>query len=133
MPLTIQITQQKLLSTSPARVKRAHIVPASKMRSRWPVRAPVRDPETYQIIGAAMEVHRVLGCGFLEAVYRAALLAELMIRRVPCRAELKASSGLGPVDEAQAINYMKVSGLRKALDLNFGVRSLQHRRLVLGL
>ena len=103
------------------------------MRSRWPVRAPVRDPETYQIIGAAMEVHRVLGCGFLEAVYRAALLAALMIRRVPCRAELKASSGLGPVDEAQAINYMKVSGLRKALVLNFGVGSLQHRRLVLGL
>jgi hypothetical protein len=44
--------------------------------------------QTYSIIGAAMKVHRVLGCGFLEAVYRAALLAELQVRGVPCQAEV---------------------------------------------
>ena len=121
-----------------------------------------RDRETYQIIGAAMEVHRVLGCGFLEAVYRGALLAELLMRGVTARTEVtfpivykgrplsafyradivcfdsviveaKASSGLSRVDEAQAINYMKASKLRKSLLLNFGLRSLQYRRLVLEL
>jgi len=132
------------------------------MRTRSGLSTLVGDPETYLIIGAAMEVHRVLGCGFLEAVYRAALLAELILRGAPCRTEVifpisykestlpvhyradivcfgsvkvevKASSALGPIDQAQAINYMKVSGLRKALVLNFGSRTLQHRRLVLGL
>ena len=47
--------------------------------------------------------------------------------------EVKASSGLTRIDEAQAINYLKVSGLKRALVLNFGLRSLQHRRFVLGL
>ena len=47
--------------------------------------------------------------------------------------EIKAASGLTRVDEAQAINYMKVSGLKRALVLNFGLRSLQQRRFVLGL
>jgi len=122
----------------------------------------VPDSETYLIIGAAMEVHRVLGCGFLEAVYRGALLAELLLKGIPARTEvrfpvhykngvlpvyycadlvcfdsviveIKAASGLTRVDEAQAINYMKVSGLKRALVLNFGLRSLQQRRFVLGL
>ena len=48
----------------------------------------VPDNETYLIIGAAMEVHRVLGCGFLEAVYRAALLAELLLRGIPAKSEV---------------------------------------------
>jgi GxxExxY protein len=126
------------------------------------VPAHVPDNETYLIIGAAMEVHRVLGCGFLEAVYHAALLAELLLRGIPVRTEVsfpvsykngplpvyyradlmcfdsviveaKASSGLTRIDEAQAINYMNVSGLKRAPVLNFGLRSLQHRRFVLGL
>ncbi len=118
------------------------------------------DPETYTVIGAAMEVHRILGCGFLESVYRAALVAELQLRDVPTAAEVpfkvfyrtrelpvlfradlvcfesivvevKSKVGLGGIDVAQAINYLKVSTLRKALLLNFGTLSLQHRRVVL--
>lgn len=122
---------------------------------------PIRDPQTYAIIGAAIEVHRQLGCGFLEKVYRVALREELRELGVPCEAEItyriwyknkplavryradivcfnavivevKASVGLSRVDEAQAINYLKVSGLHRALVLNFGTRMLQYRRLVLG-
>ena len=46
--------------------------------------------------------------------------------------ELKATRGLGDADTAQALNYLKATGLRRALLLNFGGASLQHRRVVLG-
>jgi len=45
------------------------------------------DTETFRIIGAAMEVHRRLGCGFLEAVYREALAIEFRERHIPFRTE----------------------------------------------
>lgn len=113
---------------------------------------------SYAIVGAAMEVHRVLGPGFLEAVYQAALAHELALRDIQFEQfrrlpviykgvlvgeyeadlvvedkvilELKAVSKLHPAHEAQAINYLAATGLRLVILLNFGVPSLQHKRLV---
>jgi GxxExxY protein len=119
------------------------------------------DPRTYEIIGAAMEVHRQLGCGFLESVYQEALALELKDREIPFRrellfpvcykghrlnsqfrpdficfdsviVELKALSALSSIDDSQIINYLKVTGYHTGLLLNFGTRSLQQRRFVLG-
>ena len=118
-----------------------------------------KDPQTYAIFGAAMEVHRVLGCGFLEAVYPEALAMELTIRGVPFHrevpipvmykgsmlsvgyradsicfnrvlVELKAISKLGSVEDAQILNYLKASDLPVSLLLNFGGRSLECKRMV---
>ena len=118
-----------------------------------------KDPQTYAIIGAAMEVHRVLGCGFLEAVYQEALAMELSLRGIPFKreviipvmykdsmlsvgyradficfnrvlVELKAISKLGSVEDAQIVNYLKASHLPVSLLLNFGGRSLESKRMV---
>jgi GxxExxY protein len=50
--------------------------------------AEERDPQTYAIIGAAMEIHRQLGHGFLEAVYRDAALIEFPLRQIPFEKEV---------------------------------------------
>jgi GxxExxY protein len=118
-----------------------------------------RDEQTYAIIGAAMEVHRELGPGFLEAVYQDALAIELELRGIPFErerllpvhykgrllpsfyradficfgeviVELKALDALAGIQEAQTINYLKATGLKRALLINFGAVSLQHKRLV---
>jgi len=118
-----------------------------------------KDPRTYAMIGAAMEVHRQLGCGFLEAVYQQALALELASRAIPYRreiefpvfykdvqleckykadficyesviAETKALSQLGSIEEAQILNYLKVTGLEVGLPLNFGKPPLEYRRFV---
>jgi len=121
--------------------------------------SPEKDPQTYAIIGAAMEVHRHLGHGFLEAVYREALRVELGTQGIPFHAEvrlpitfkgrllstsyradlicydqvlveLKALQTVGGAEEAQVLNYLKASGLSRALLLNFGAPSLEFRRLI---
>jgi GxxExxY protein len=119
----------------------------------------VRDPETYAIIGAAIEVHRRLGHGFLEPVYQDALAMELADRGVPFEreaqipvsykgrplsaayradficygsiiVELKALSAIGGVEDSQVINYLKATGYRRGLLFNFGKTRLESKRLV---
>lgn len=107
-----------------------------------------------------MEVHRILGCGFLEAVYQEALEKELSLRYIPYDREfslkikyknfhlnkeyivdficydkiileLKSLSGINTEHEAQVINYLKASEYKLGLLVNFGLPKLQYKRLVL--
>ena len=123
---------------------------------------PFDDQQTFLMLGAAFEVHNRLGRGFLEKVYAAAYAIELRLRGIPFRkevglpisykgellptvyqadfvcfdeviGEIKALKALGGVDEAQAINYLRASGLQRALVLNFGAPKLQFRRIVVDL
>jgi GxxExxY protein len=108
-----------------------------------------------QVVGAAMTVHRILGCGFLESVYRKALVVELGRLNIPCDThttypvfyqgvevgvfqadlvidrilivELKASECLAPIHSLQLINYLAAAGLEEGLLLNFGAKSLEFR------
>lgn len=118
-----------------------------------------KDERTYNIIGAAMEVHRELGCGFLEGVYQEALGREFTSRSIPYIAqplieilyrgkplnkkyqpdftcydeiiiEIKAIDCISGIEQAQIINYLKATGLRIGLIINFGSRSLEHKRFI---
>ena len=118
-----------------------------------------RDPQTYAIIGAAMEVHRTLGPGFLEAVYHEALAMEFALRNIPFQheaglqitykgrpiktlyradfvcfgqviVEVKAINQLGKIEEAQLLHYLKATGFERGILLNFGATSLEFKRLI---
>ena len=106
-----------------------------------------------EVIGAAIEVHRVLGPGLLESVYEEALCVELTLRGVPfvrqpsvdlvykghpvgkgrldllvdgaLVVELKAVDGLNDLHKAQAISYLRTTGYKLALVINFNVAALK--------
>ena len=121
--------------------------------------ADSRDPQTRAIIGAAMEVHRQLGPGFLEAVYQEAMAIELADRGIPFQreqelpidfkgrrlsctyradfvcyesiiVELKALQLLTGWEEAQVLHYLKATRLERGMLLNFGRPSLEFKRFV---
>lgn len=113
---------------------------------------------SFAIIGAAMEVHKILGPGFLEAIYQAALEKELTLRGIsfqrqvelPVRyksdligtykadlvidgkiiVEIKGISRLNASHEAQALHYLASTGLQLAILINFGMSSLEYRRVI---
>jgi len=119
----------------------------------------MKDERTYKIIGAAMEVHRELGSGFLEAVYQEAIEYELSEKDIPYQpqveigirykgmnlkkkyqpdlicygdiiVEIKALTKISGVEEAQIINYLKATGFTKGLLINFGSKSLEYKRFI---
>ncbi len=112
------------------------------------------DRLAYAVIGAAIEVHRNLGPGFLESVYEEALAVELELCGIPFARqvgiavgykgrpvgesrldfliagelilELKAVEGLGVIHEAQVMSYLKATGKKLALLINFNTIILKH-------
>ncbi len=118
-----------------------------------------KDERTYKIIGAAMEVHRELGRGFLEPDYQETLDIEFKNQEIPYKAqpvigisfkenmlekkyqpdfvcfsevivEIKALSKLTGTEESQIINYLKATWLKVGLLINFGSKSLEYKRFV---
>ena len=111
------------------------------------------DRLAHEVIGAALEVHRILGPGFLESVYEEALLVELGLRMIPVQrqvplplvykgveigqgrldllvqgrliVEIKTVETLAPIHKAQAISYLKATGLQLALLINFNAAVLK--------
>ena len=119
-----------------------------------------KNPQTYAILGACYTVHGTKGCGFLEPVYNECLAIEFEHLGIPyvheqpfvltyrerqlkskycvdfvCYSEvlleLKAADKLIDKHKSQIINYLKASGLRRGLLLNFGRPSLEFKRFVL--
>jgi len=115
------------------------------------------DDATRDIIGAAIEVHRTLGPGFMEVTYQRALALELEARgldfsrevKIPvhykgrqidtrrvdfvvedCLVEIKAKAEFDPQDYIQTLSYLKASGYRVGLLINFGAKKAEFRRLV---
>ncbi len=116
--------------------------------------------ESYRIMGACFEVYKELGCGFLEAVYQEALEIELELRGIPFTpqrdlvltykgrqlkqtytpdficfekiiVEIKALSAIAGEHRAQLHNYLKATGLKLGLLVNFGhYPKLQSERIV---
>ena len=116
--------------------------------------------EVFQIVGAAMNVHRYFGPGFTEKVYQEALQVEFQKQEIPYKrenpirakyhdielnaefvpdftcyndivVELKAVKELDDIHRSQAINYGKVAGTKLSLLINFGEPSLRYERYVI--
>lgn len=114
---------------------------------------------SYQIVGAAMKVHTELGPGFLEKVYENALMIKFEESGIAAKAqvpvqvqfhdhlvgeyfadilvndqiilELKAQDRIADIHRAQALNYLRATGFRLAILINFGRDRLEHHRIVL--
>ena len=116
--------------------------------------------QTYQIIGACMEVHKVLGRGLKEIVYKDALQHEFRIRKIPFEREveyvvtykdiilphsfyadfvvfdniileIKAMEDIHDEHINQTLNYIAIAKSPLGMVVNFGSGSLQHRRVIL--
>ncbi len=113
---------------------------------------------THEIIGAAFEVHKQLGHGFLEKVYQRALQVELQQRGMECKleekvqvqykgvivgdfsadllvedvvvVELKVATSYNSRDEAQLLNELKATGKKIGLLINFGRAKVEFKRLI---
>lgn len=118
-----------------------------------------KDPRTHAIIGAAMEVHSIIGPGHLEAVYQEYMEIEFDLRKISFVSqprleifyknqklqkfyihdfiiynevvvEIKAEKSLTNIDEVQLINSLIISRHKIGLLLNFGEQSLRYKRFV---
>jgi GxxExxY protein len=126
-------------------------MPRSEIEERILTKEPSGrvDDLAHQVIGAAIEVHRILGPGFLESVYEEALAIEFDLRGIPYERqkpmellfkgktvgdsrldflvggelvlELKAVEAIHPIFPAKVIHYLKLSGLQLGLIINFHV------------
>ena len=111
------------------------------------------DRLAHEIIGAAIEVHRILGPGYLESIYEEALCIELKLRTISFErqapvqivykgaaigqgrldllvqgkliVEIKTVETLAPIHKAQALSYLKATGLQLALLINFNAAVLK--------
>ena len=118
------------------------------------------EEETYKVLGACFEVYKDKGCGFLEAVYQECLDIELSLQSIPFEiqpsvslsykghalrqtyipdlicfqkivVEIKAVSSLDDTHRAQLHNYLKASGHRVGLLVNFGHHpKIEHERII---
>ncbi len=91
-----------------------------------------REPRSFARIGAAMEVHRILGPGFLEAVYQEAFARELTQRGIPFRAEveLPVFSKGDRLSTSYRADFVHRQSVIVGTLFNFGAPSLQHKRFV---
>jgi GxxExxY protein len=117
--------------------------------------------EVYEIVGICMEIHRILGYGFLEIVYKDAIELEFCRKQIPYSrekeynivykgailkhrffsdftlydniiVEIKANTeGIKEEILAQTLNYLKVSKSRLGVIINFGKSSLEYKRMIL--
>jgi GxxExxY protein len=115
--------------------------------------------EVYQIVGCAMEVINTLGHGLLEKPYENALVVEFGLKNIPCQqqrrypviykskqvgeyipdlivfdqiiVEIKTIERITDIERGQVINYLKITGLRVGIILNFKHSKLEWERIVL--
>jgi GxxExxY protein len=114
---------------------------------------------SHVVRGCIYEVYRQLGCGFLEKVYEKALITELKLQGIKAEAqvpitvrykhavvgdyfadlvvegviilELKAQERISPANEAQLMNYLKASGIRLGMLVNFSFPKASIKRIIL--